>query len=435
MRGATSSGCVSAGGGGKARADVARRFRSAHFPLTRVACCATLSAARPIESVQFSPVVLPASTWSPRMCRDRSVMRRYFSCVSTTCADTTASLRTRVSFASFLSTSARSAGVISTFLPVSSSRMSVEDLPLIGGRDLQLFAVLGDGAPREHEPLALQDADDLRVAQRLARILRLDDLANPLLDRYRRDALAIGTADPAVEEVLHLEHALRRVHVLVRHDAADGRFVHADIVGNVAEHQWTEVLDAVIEEVLLEIDDAGGDLVNGLLTLLDGLDQPERRAELVLHISAGLVAVLGVLVEEAPIHRADAHLRQPVLVEQRDVLILQLDDVHVGDDVLGLGRVEAAARFGIEVADHLDVLLQVLDRNPELARDFRHLMVLQQPQVVANDFFGRRAFEAEVADLQQQALLEVARGHADRVEALDQREGPLHIRGLPRAHA
>src|SRR5215207_11243869 len=324
--GATSSGCVSVGGGGMARAAVARRFRSAHFPFTRVACCATLSAARPIESVQFSPVVLPASTWSPRMCRDISVTWRYFSCVSTTCADTIASLSIRVSFASLLSTRARSAGVISTFLPVSSSRMSVEDFPLIGGRDLQLFAVLRNRAPREHEPLALQDADDLRVAQRLARILRLDDLPDPLLDRHRRDALAVGAADPAVEEVLHLEHALWRVHVLVRHDAADRGFVHPDVVGHVAEHQRTEVLDPVIEEVLLEIDDAGRDLVNGLLTLLDRLDQPKRRAELVLHVSAGLVAVLGVLVEEPPIDRADPHLRQPVLVEQRDVLILQLDD-------------------------------------------------------------------------------------------------------------
>src|SRR5918995_7494381 len=227
--GATSSGCVSAGGGGMARADVARRFRSVHLPFTRVACCSTLSAARPMESVQFSPVVLPASTWSPRMCSDMSVTWRYFSCVSTTCAERTASFRTRVSFASFRSTSARSAGVISTFLPVSSSRMSVEDLPLIGGRDLQLFAVLRNGAAREHKPLALQDADDFRVTERLPGILRLDDLANPLLDRHRRDALAVRAADPAVEEIFHLEHALRRVHVLVRHHAADRGLMHPDV--------------------------------------------------------------------------------------------------------------------------------------------------------------------------------------------------------------
>src|SRR5262245_15586602 len=115
------------------------------------------------------------------MCSDMSVTCRYFSCVSTTCAETTESFSTRVSFASLRSTSERSAGVISTFLPVSSSRMSIEDLPLIGGRDLQLFAVLGNRPAGEHEAFALQDADDLRVAQRLPRILGFDDLPDPLL--------------------------------------------------------------------------------------------------------------------------------------------------------------------------------------------------------------------------------------------------------------
>ena len=151
---------------------------------------------------------------------------------------------------------------------------SVEDLALVRRGDLQLLAVLRDRAAREHEALALQDADDLRVAERLARVLGLDDLADPLLDRDRRDALAVRAADAAVEEVLHLEHALRRVHVLVGHHAADGRLVHADVVGDVAQHERPQVLDAVVEEVPLEIDDARGDLVDRLLALLDRLDQP-----------------------------------------------------------------------------------------------------------------------------------------------------------------
>jgi hypothetical protein len=50
---------------------------------------------------------------------------------------------------------------------------------------------------------------------------------------------------------------LRRVHVLVRDDAADGGFVHADVVGDVAQHERAQVLDAVIEEVALEVADAG----------------------------------------------------------------------------------------------------------------------------------------------------------------------------------
>src|SRR6187402_3987164 len=115
-------------------------------------------------------------------------------------------------------------GVISTWRPVISSLMttrSVQHLALVGSRDLQLLAVLRDGATREHQPFLLEDADDLRVAERLARILVLDDLADALLDRDRRDAFPIRAADAAVEKVFQLEHALGRVHVLVVDDPAD----------------------------------------------------------------------------------------------------------------------------------------------------------------------------------------------------------------------
>ena len=57
---------------------------------------------------------------------------------------------------------------------------------------------------------------------------------------------------------------------------------------------------------------------------------------------------------------------------------------------------------------------------PELARQIRHLVVVQQAEVLGDDLLRRRALEAQVLDLQRQALLQIARGDADRVEALDQ---------------
>ena len=51
-----------------------------------------------------------------------------------------------------------------------------------------------------------------------------------------------------------------------------------------------EMLDAVVEELALEIDDARGDLLDRLLPLIDRLDQPQRRAELVLHVGPRLLA-------------------------------------------------------------------------------------------------------------------------------------------------
>src|SRR5665213_4580974 len=64
------------------------------------------------------------------------------------------------------------------------TRRLVQDLALVRRGNLEFFAVLCDGAPREHKAFTLQDADDFRVAERLSRIFVFDDLANPLLDRH-----------------------------------------------------------------------------------------------------------------------------------------------------------------------------------------------------------------------------------------------------------
>ena len=86
------------------------------------------------------------------------------------------------------------------------------------------------------------------------------------------------------------------------------------------------------------------------------------------------------------------------------------------------------------MADDLDVLLEVVDRHPELAGDLRHLMVLQQAQVIGDDLLGRRAVEPEVPQLQQQALLQIARGDAGRIEALHQLQRALDFAHRPRPH-
>ena len=80
------------------------------------------------------------------------------------------------------------------------------------------------------------------------------------------------------------------------------------------------------------------------------------------------------------------------------------------------------------------MLLEILDRHPEPARDLRHLVVLQQPQVLGDDLLGRRALEAEMADLQPEALLQIARGDADRIECLHVLQRALDVGDRPLAH-
>ena len=80
------------------------------------------------------------------------------------------------------------------------------------------------------------------------------------------------------------------------------------------------------------------------------------------------------------------------------------------------------------------MLLQVFDRHAHLAGNFRDLVVLEEAQVFGDDLLGGRVLETEVTQLQQQAFLQVARGHASRVEALDQAQRPFDIGALPRTH-
>ena len=58
-----------------------------------------------------------------------------------------------------------------------------------------------------------------------------------------------------MEEETHLEQSAMRVHVLVVDHAADRRLVHADVVGDVLEHERAELLDPVVEKAALELDD------------------------------------------------------------------------------------------------------------------------------------------------------------------------------------
>src|SRR6266542_2159448 len=438
MRGAPAA---SRGAAGTTREPAPCRLRPSHLPLSFCACCSIFSVAWRTDSGSALPSPIPRSTWSPFVWTAISVRTRYFSFVSVMMAETAASLSMRSRRPRRREISCRTAGVISTCRPVMSSRIGKwleKNLPLVRCGDFQLFAVFRDRPPREHQPFLLQDADDLRVAEWLARVFVLDDLPDPLLDRDRRDALAVRAADPAVEEVFQLEHALRRVHVLVIDDPADGGLVHADVVRDVAQYERPEIFDPVIEELPLEVDDARRHLVDRLLTLIDGLDQPQRGSELILHIRARLVVLLDAgracLVQQPPVDGADAQLRQPFFVQRGDVLIFDLDDVDVGDHVLRLRRVVAAARLRIEVADDFDVFLQILNRPPELARNLGDLTVLQQPQMFGDNLFRRRAFEAAVANLQPEALLQIARGHAHRIERLHVLQRALDIRDRPLPH-
>src|SRR5262245_19836137 len=175
--------------------------------------------------------------------------------------------------------------VTSTLRPVYSTAI-VDLLKILfalgGRRDAELLAVLRHGAPGDQDALGPQLLHDARVGVRMPPVLVLDDTGDLVLDRERGDIVARRRVDAAVEEILHREETPRRVDVFVGHDARDGRLVHADVVGDVAEHERPEVLDAVVEERPLVAHDGLGHLVDRTLPLVEALDQPDRRPHLVL---------------------------------------------------------------------------------------------------------------------------------------------------------
>ena len=77
----------------------------------------------------------------------------------------------------------------------------------------------------------------------------------------------------------------------------DGRLVHADRFGDVAEDHRLQEADALLEELALLLDDALGDADDRLATLLDRANEPLRVAELLADELLG-VRILEELLRE-----------------------------------------------------------------------------------------------------------------------------------------
>ena len=112
--------------------------------------------------------------------------------------------------------------------------------------------------------------------------LGLDQLADAVAHGFGGVGLAaVGSRDRRGEEEFHLEDAARGRQVFVGGDPADGRFVHADRVGDGLQVQRAQVLDAEGQEGVLLAHDLLGDLEDGLGALVEALHQPVGRLQAV----------------------------------------------------------------------------------------------------------------------------------------------------------
>ena len=88
-------------------------------------------------------------------------------------------------------------------------------------------------------------------------------------------AAGVG-AERRAEEVLELEGAERRRHVLGGRHARDRRLVQAELVGDLAQDERLHRDRTVREEALLTLDDRLRDALDGVEALQDVLHEPAR---------------------------------------------------------------------------------------------------------------------------------------------------------------
>src|SRR5438045_813889 len=82
--------------------------------------------------------------------------------------------------------------------------------------------------------------------------------------RSRARVLTSRGREAAREKELEWQEAARRLHVFLIGHAADGAFVHADDVGDLAQRERLEVIDPLLEELALPVDDEVHHLQHGL---------------------------------------------------------------------------------------------------------------------------------------------------------------------------
>jgi hypothetical protein len=118
----------------------------------------------------------------------------------------------------------------------------------------------------------------------------------------------------AAEEVLQLEGALRRGHVLGGGDARDGAFVQAQLVGDLAQHERLHRDGTVREEGLLALDD--GRLTRRMVSKRCWMFFTNQRASCSRAQRPGLPLAAALRARGLRVEVVDAQLGHDVRVER-----------------------------------------------------------------------------------------------------------------------
>ena len=195
--------------------------------------------------------------------------------------------------------------------------------------------------------------------------------------------------------------------------------MHVDDFGHLAQGERLEVLDALLEEVALPVDDEVHDLEHRLPSLLDGLDHPVgavhfRGDELAIFRRHLLLVAGDLLVRTAEAEPGHAGVVQEHLVAPADLL----DDQVRNDVAVALVRVLEPG-LGIEPRE---LVGRGLDRHRLDREPFRQIVPPVRDEIgerLVDQPVGERSGVGLLAELDEEALAEIARTDARRVEPLE----------------
>ena len=223
--------------------------------------------------------------------------------------------------------------------------MSNEPFALVRRWNGQGFSVLGNGSTGHPDALPAQQAGDFAVAQRLVRLLGLDQFLDQGADRRGRASAAMLCVDMAGEKAFQFKQAPGRVHVFAGGDARDGGFVQVQTLGDIAQHQRLHGFLAVFQEGSLSFDDATGDAQQRFAATLQTLDEPSGLLQMIFQ--RDIVGAAVGAADHVGVARVDAQPRQRIRVELHLPGAVRLFHEHIWRDIFrrGLLRLVAGARI------------------------------------------------------------------------------------------
>ena len=301
-------------------------------------------------------------------------------------------------------------------------------------------AILGDRTPGDFVTLGGEGVDEVVVREGVVLVFAVDQFTEDFFDFAGGDFFAVAVFEAFGEEVFEREHAEVCLDPFAVHHAGDGGDVEARALGDVLEnHRLQGGLVTVDKIVVLVLDDGAHRVLEGVLALTKGLDEPLGGGDLLAYEGGGvfLGTVVGVLavLHDFGVAAVDAKLRDGEAGHRQDQFPVLVVETEVGDDLLRLVAVTVvnlAAGGRVEFPNLVQDGLQLVGVQVEAVHEFGELPSLELVETVADDADGvrHRRRLLLVLQLDEEAFAEVTRAHARGLELLDDLQHRLHLLGI-----